>query len=100
MRPMKQYNGNVLVLGSGERAFLSVIRSLGRCGLKVHVAMCEPNELALKSRYVARWHQVPCYRPGDDSWVAAMESILSQTPFQLVTLFVTHQSLCFSTDER
>ncbi|WP_182870595.1 ATP-grasp domain-containing protein [Rhodopirellula sp. JC639] len=81
---MKTYDGNVLVLGSGSRAFLTVIRSLGRIGLNVHVAMFEPGELALKSRYVSKVHAVPAYRPGDESWVDAMEAILSETPFQLV----------------
>ena len=81
---MNKYNGHVLVLGHGERAFLSVIRSLGRAGLNVHVAMCAPNDLALKSRYVCNYHDVPAYQAGDDSWVDAMEAILDQTTFQLV----------------
>lgn len=81
---MTKLTGNVLVLGHGERAFLSVIRSLGRAGLNVHVAMCAPEDLALKSRYVDRWHDVPEYQPGTGTWLQAMERIVSETPFQLV----------------
>lgn len=77
-------NGNVLVLGRGTRAFLSVIRSLGRAGLQVHVGMCEPNDLALKSKYIAAYHSIPAFHGGDSRWVEAMQAILRKTPFQLV----------------
>ncbi len=79
-----RYHGNVLVLGHGDRAFLTVIRSLGRAGLNVHVAMCRPGDRALKSRYVTKWYDVPTYQPGDDSWINAIEAVLDQTSFQLV----------------
>jgi protein-tyrosine-phosphatase/predicted ATP-grasp superfamily ATP-dependent carboligase len=76
--------GNVLVLGRGDRAFLSVIRSLGRAGLNVHVGMCEPDELALKSRYVREYHRIPGFRPGDSTWLDTIEQLLSATRFDLV----------------
>lgn len=72
-------NENVLVLGHGSRAFLTVIRSLGRLGLNVHVAMFGDDDLALKSRYVAEQHLV---RP--DHWLADMLQILQAHRFELV----------------
>ena len=69
--------GNVLVLGHGVRAFLSVIRSLGRAGLTVHVGMCPSDDLALRSRYVHRYHKIPMYRPGQGDWLEAMTANLS-----------------------
>lgn len=81
---MLKHEGNVLVLGQGERAFLSVVRSLGRAGLSVHAATCSANDLALKSRYLVRRHELPVYRPGDGAWLESMETILQSTPYQLV----------------
>jgi len=80
----RKYLGNVLVLGHGDRAFLTVIRSLGRAGLNVHVAMCASDDLALKSRYVTQWHDVPAYQAGDDAWINAIEALLEEVDFQLV----------------
>jgi protein-tyrosine-phosphatase/predicted ATP-grasp superfamily ATP-dependent carboligase len=76
--------GNVLVLGHGVRAFLAVIRSLGRTGLTVHVGMCPSNDLALRSRYVHRYHKIPIYRPGQGDWLEAMTAICMETQFDLV----------------
>ena len=36
----------VLVLGKEDRAFLAVVRSLGRKGMRVHLAWCPPEALA------------------------------------------------------
>lgn len=80
----RKYRGNVLVLGHGDRAFLAVLRSLGRAGLNVHVGMCPPDDIALRSRYVTRWHEIPEYREGDAAWINAIEAILDETNFQLV----------------
>lgn len=80
----RKYGGNVLVLGHGDRAFLTVIRSLGRAGLNVHVAMCAADDIALKSRYVTQWHDVPAYQAGGDAWINAIEALLEAIEFQLV----------------
>jgi protein-tyrosine-phosphatase/predicted ATP-grasp superfamily ATP-dependent carboligase len=74
----------VLILGRGDRAFLTVIRSLGRMGLEVHVGMCHPHDIALRSRFVHAVHDVPAYRRGDDSWLDAMTRLLSDRRFDLV----------------
>ena len=74
----------VLVLGREERAFLTVIRSLGRAGLHVHVGMCAEDDLALRSRYVRAFHHIPAYRPNDTAWIEAVETILRRDAFQIV----------------
>lgn len=76
--------GNVLVLGHGERAFLAVIRSLGRIGLNVHVGMGPKDDLALKSIYIRQRHEIPDYFPGEPAWLETMLSIVRATRFDLV----------------
>ena len=76
--------GRVLVLGRGERAFLSVIRSLGRGGIEVHAGMCTDSDIALRSRYIAKWHEIPQSRPDDDAWIVAMREVLASDKFDLV----------------
>jgi len=74
----------VLVLGEDDRSFLTVIRSLGRAGLQVHVAWCPSDAAALRSRYVARVHELPRYARGDDAWVAAFADLCRRERFDLV----------------
>ncbi len=76
--------GRVLVLGRETRAFLAVIRSLGRRGLEVHVAWCPPGSLALRSRYVTRVHELPAYSPTDDGWRDAFIALCQAQRFDLV----------------
>src|SRR6478672_8422525 len=74
----------VLVLGSDERSFLSVVRSLGRAGLRVHVAWCAPDAVALRSRYVTAVHDLPRYAEGNDSWKHALLALGAAHRFDLV----------------
>lgn len=76
--------GRVLVLGRATRAFLAVIRSLGRRGLEVHVAWCPPGSLALRSRYITCVHQLPAYSPTDDAWRDAFVALCRAQQFDLV----------------
>jgi predicted ATP-grasp superfamily ATP-dependent carboligase len=62
----------VLVLGDDAKAFLAVVRSLGRRGIEVHSAPPDPAAPALKSRYIARTHRLPLYGSGADAWAAAL----------------------------
>ena len=75
---------NVLVLGYDSRAFLTVIRSLGRRGVKVHVACPEmPHEdvrIALASRFITQRHELPAWRDGDSAWRNALLD-LADPPF-------------------
>ncbi len=79
-----RYSGRVLVLGSDTRSFLSVIRSLGRVGLDVHVAWCPVNSPSLQSRYVKVVHSIPYYRSGDSRWIDAFNELLCRFEFDLV----------------
>jgi protein-tyrosine-phosphatase/predicted ATP-grasp superfamily ATP-dependent carboligase len=75
---------SVLVLGSDTRAFLAVIRSLGRRGLSVHVAWCPPDSVALRSRYVRRVHELPFPEAGPQAWIPALSDLLHRENFDLV----------------
>lgn len=74
----------VLVLGHDIRAFLSVIRSLGRAGIEVHVAMCPPDDLALRSRYVFSYHTLPGIGNSNKSWCDAICKLASEISFDLI----------------
>jgi protein-tyrosine-phosphatase/predicted ATP-grasp superfamily ATP-dependent carboligase len=73
-----------LVLGHDTRAFLSVIRSLGRAGIEVHVGWWGDGTAALRSRYVAASHQIPRYRPGRLEWKDALIALMRREQFDLV----------------
>jgi protein-tyrosine-phosphatase/predicted ATP-grasp superfamily ATP-dependent carboligase len=73
-----------LVLGSDTRSFLTVVRSLGRAGLTVHVAWCDPEGIAARSRYVSRIHDLPEYAVDAPDWKAALLDLLQRQPFDLV----------------
>jgi protein-tyrosine-phosphatase/predicted ATP-grasp superfamily ATP-dependent carboligase len=76
--------GKVLVLGQEDRAFLAVVRSLGRRGLEVHVGWCPGDAVALRSRYVTRVHALPRYARDDDGWRRALVALLERERFDLV----------------
>lgn len=74
----------VLVLGSDTRSFLTVIRSLGRCGVEVHTAWADPDSPALRSRYVRATHHLD--RPNRDGsdWEEQLVTLLREEMFDLV----------------
>ncbi|MGB6975741.1 MAG: ATP-grasp domain-containing protein [Terracidiphilus sp.] len=77
--------GKVLVLGEDERSFLSVVRSLGRAGLQVHVGWAGAKvSIARGSRYIAKAHSIPDYSAQDDAWFHALSRLLAQERFDLV----------------
>ena len=77
-------SGKVLVLGDDTRSFLTVVRSLGRKGLEVHVAPLSFSTPALASRYVRRVHRLPYYTGDGASWLTAVENLLIHEKFDLV----------------
>lgn len=81
---MKGQAPAVLVLGEDTRAFLSVIRSLGRAGLEVHVAWCPWNSAALASRYISQIHALPRYRPDNRDWLEAFNRLCRDCQFELI----------------
>ena len=74
----------VLVLGDDLRAFLAVVRSLGRHGLEVHVAPSDFASPALESRYIAAIHRLPDYAPAPEAWEEALRSLIAEHDFRLV----------------
>ena len=74
----------VLVLGRDIRAFLSVIRSFGRSNLLVHVGMCTPDDLALKSKYVHKYHDIPEYSPNSSEWIDRITQLVGDYGFKLI----------------
>jgi protein-tyrosine-phosphatase/predicted ATP-grasp superfamily ATP-dependent carboligase len=81
---MSELTRRVLVLGEDTRAFLTVVRSLGRAGLEVHVGWCSRTSAALSSKYVNRFHRLPAYRADCDEWLAAFNHLLQEQQFDLV----------------
>jgi len=77
-------SGKVLVLGNYTSSFLSVIRSLGRRGLSVHVGWYDADAPAIRSRYVAMAHQIPPYSTHSDDWKRALRDLLEHEAFDLV----------------
>lgn len=73
----------MLVLGKDDRAFLSIIRSLGRKNICVHVGWCDPFSPALKSKYVAEYKYIPSYSMSD-SWKKSFIDLLKKEKYDLV----------------
>ncbi len=74
----------VLVLGKSDSSCLTVIRSLGRQGIEVHVAWCPPDAVLRRSRYVRRVHTLPPFSPTNDAWKQAFIELCRRERFDLV----------------
>ena len=74
----------VLVFGDDTKAFLAVVRSLGRRGIEVHAAPTDFAGAALKSRYIAAAHRLPCYPIAPDAWVEAVRSLAEREQLGLI----------------
>jgi predicted ATP-grasp superfamily ATP-dependent carboligase len=74
----------VLVLGDDVRAFLGVVRSLGRRGLEVHAAPSDFASPALASRFIARLHRLPAYAAGPKAWESGIAELIASLDFRLV----------------
>ncbi len=75
--------GRVLVLGEESRIILPIIRSLGRRRVEVHLGWCPPQELALRSRYLAEVHELGTFEDAIRS-PDRLVALLSGTQFDLV----------------
>ncbi len=65
----------ILVLGDDARAFLAVVRSLGRRGFEVHAAPSDRTSPALRSRYIHRLHDLPSYAAGPEAWTLRLRQL-------------------------
>ena len=67
-----------LVIGSDTRAFLGVVRSLGRQGVAVDVAPFDFASVALASRYVRTVHRLPPLQLDPEAWITALLAVCEQ----------------------
>lgn len=74
----------VLVLGHHTPSFLSVIRSLGRGGVQVHIGWYRSDSIAVYSRYVYKAHKLPAYNTNNSEWKDALINIMKEEHFDLV----------------
>src|SRR5579862_430677 len=81
---VEPYSGRVLILGSGTRSFLAVVRSLGRAGLEVHVAWCPLQSASLRSKYISAIHPIPYYIADNSAWVDSINELMNRYKFDLV----------------
>ncbi|MCA9136347.1 MAG: ATP-grasp domain-containing protein [Planctomycetales bacterium] len=79
---MSEHRQKVLVLGSDNRAFLAVVRSLGRRGIDVHVAWCARDSTAICSKYVGTVHQLS--RPPSNDWKSELKELINRERYDLV----------------
>jgi protein-tyrosine-phosphatase/predicted ATP-grasp superfamily ATP-dependent carboligase len=77
-------SGKVLVFGDDTRSFLAIVRSLGRRGVVVHAAPANFRSPALRSRYIARLHDVPPWMGDGAEWLAATTTLLQAERYDLV----------------
>ena len=74
----------VLVLGKSDSSCLTVIRSLGRQGITVHVAWCPTDAVLRRSKYVEAVHTLPPFSPTDDAWKRAFIELCRREQYDLV----------------
>lgn len=76
--------GKVLVLGTDTRVVLAILRSLGRKRIATDVAWIDPESIALRSRYLRRFHAIPDYSPASDLWKERLTDLLEKEKYDLV----------------
>ncbi len=76
--------GRAVVIGTDTRAFLAVVRSLGRSGVEVHTVSTAAQSPARRSRYIAKAHELPPYRPGENDWLEGLRELLGDGQTQLL----------------
>ncbi len=73
-----------LVLGVDDRSALTVIRSLGRKGVEVHLGKDVPRSICTDSRYVHRVMDMPSAGTAPSEWIEALAGVLSRERYDLV----------------
>lgn len=74
----------VLVLADDMGVFLAVVRSLGRRGIDVHVALADEHAPGLASRYISAVHVLPPYHRDAEAWVASLCGLIDVHRYRLV----------------
>lgn len=81
---MKASKYKALVLGVDERSALTVVRSLGRHGVDVHLGKDIPFAVPELSRYTRQAFQFPNAGLEPEAWVAALKARLEAERYDLV----------------
>ena len=81
---MRRHRGRALVIGTDTRAFLAVVRSLGRAGIEVEATGLDDDAPAARSSYLAVVHELPRFAPGQGDWAEALAALLRERPMDLV----------------
>src|SRR5437868_2326678 len=76
--------GNVLVFGDDTRSFLTIVRSLGRRGIRVHVAPANYRSPALRSRYITAIHELHPWIGEGAEWLEDTTRLLRAEQYSLV----------------
>ncbi len=79
-----QSQGKVLVLGIDDRSALTVIRSLGRKGIIVHLGKDVPFSICELSKYTRKVISLPNSGSDPDSWVQELAAHLEREKYDLV----------------
>ena len=74
----------VLILGHDSRSFLSVIRSLGRKKITVHVGWYKNRSIALYSKYIQKKILIPAYSPDNTQWLDVLIALIEEQKYDLV----------------
>lgn len=75
---------SILIIGDDLRSFLSVVRSLGKCGIRINVVAPHASSPALSSRYIYRIHQLPPFYLNPKAWVKDLSDLAVQENIQLI----------------
>ncbi len=81
---MSSSSEKVLLLGVDDRSGLSVVRSLGRNNIEIHLGWCIPKSVISFSKYVKRIHDIPAYSETDHCWKHVLISIMNSERFDLI----------------
>ena len=76
--------GKVLVLGRDNRSCLSVVRSLGRKNIEVHLGWSFSGDVVQHSKYIHKIYEIPAYQADNDAWKETLLSIFRSEKYDLV----------------
>jgi len=81
---MKNKKDTVLILGTDERSTLTVIRSLGRGGITVHLGCDKKQSVCKYSYYTNKVIDFPDARVDQNNWLEKLEDVLRKTDYDLI----------------
>ncbi len=81
---MGKIHKKVLVLGEDTRSFLTVVRSLGRAGIEVHVGWCRRKSPATYSKYIRLIHNIPNPSSSSEDWKGCLKNVLVKENYDLI----------------